>query len=115
MEAFLAGFYVIRPTLVHLTWLYWVLGSLVYSLKFVWPKFDAFTNYGKLQPRALQSARLPWSVENRLGFTAFYVFGFVWNILVMLLQVLLVCPLNSLPHVRRIVICSVLTRAVVET
>mmetsp|Transcript_8864 Transcript_8864/g.36685 ORF Transcript_8864/g.36685 Transcript_8864/m.36685 type:complete len:281 (-) Transcript_8864:46-888(-) len=90
MEGLLEVFERSLPTLVGLTWLYWVLGSAVYSLKFMSPAFDRFTSYGKLRPRgASGSATFPWWIEHRIAFPVFYIFGFFWNLLVILVQLAL--------------------------
>ncbi|KAL6068300.1 Steroid 5 alpha-reductase 3, variant 2 [Balamuthia mandrillaris] len=81
------------PLLVPFVRCYWVAACLFYCLKFWSPKVDALTSYGKLAKtagtaatRSSASARLfallrAPVVTHKLGWTSFYVFGFLWNLL----------------------------------
>ncbi|KAL6049592.1 Very-long-chain enoyl-CoA reductase, variant 2 [Balamuthia mandrillaris] len=80
------------PLLVPFVRCYWVAACLFYCLKFWSPKVDALTSYGKLakttgtaatrsaSDRLFALLRAP-VVTHKLGWTSFYVFGFLWNLL----------------------------------
>merc|ERR1712137_1411807 len=67
--------------LAGLTQLYWVLGLLIYSLKFLSPEFDRCTSYGKLGPDSVRA------VSHVFAWRAFYLFGAVWNLLVIIFEI----------------------------
>ena len=70
--------------LADLTRLYWVLGLLIYSAKFVSPTFDSITSYGKLVPAGKRS------VPHFFAWRSFYVVGSACNAAVIAFECYLV-------------------------
>ncbi|KAJ5077150.1 polyprenol reductase [Anaeramoeba ignava] len=58
--------------------IYWISAFFVYSLKFLFKKFDEFSDYGKLV-----KMKQKYSIPNKIGWRSFYFFGFSWNLILL--------------------------------
>ncbi len=76
------------PLLLVLTRVYWVMGMMLYSIKFLSPSFNEFTTYGKLQGT---SSRKWGMLPHRVAWNAFYLFACSWTFFVVLIVLSLVC------------------------
>jgi hypothetical protein len=75
--------------LADLCLLYWAAGGLLYAAKFVSPRFDRLTSFGKL--RAAADADSGWSMPHSAMFTLFYACGLVFVAGVLALRPVLPC------------------------
>lgn len=75
---------VLVEVFAFLTHFYWVLGSVIYSLKFISPSFNEATSYGKLL------ASKKGLILHSIAWPSFYIFGSIWNLLVIAFEIYLV-------------------------
>mgnify|MGYP006983105268 CR=1 FL=1 len=69
-----------------LLWVYWIVGVVIYSVKFLFPSFNRLTAYGKLQDQSIRSRLSFLELPHSMVFTSFYISGLVFVV------VLLFCP-----------------------
>lgn len=86
----------------------WVLAIAIYSLKFVWPWWDDFTRFGKLEKKT--NLRI-LTIPNELGWCAFYIFSCVMFIVGVLVTGQVTAPsfLLMVHSARRFIECVTIT------